>query len=80
MSDDLDAMEESPETTFTKEDVEKGVQDWKERLRALFQDVHAWAQENGWHVNASGTVEMHEELMQEFGVPATDQATAPLGP
>jgi hypothetical protein len=72
MSDDLDAMEEGLQTSVTKELVEERVQDWKDRLHALFQDVRAWAMENGWRVDDSGTVGMHEELMQKFGVPATN--------
>jgi hypothetical protein len=78
MSDDLDAMEESPQTTVTKELVEERVKDWKERLHALFQEVRAWAVENGWRVDDSGTIGMHEELMQKFGVPATEQPTLRL--
>jgi len=76
MSDDLDAMEESPQTS--KEDVEERVRDWEDRLRALFQDVRAWAIENGWQVDDSGTIGMHEELMQRFGLPATRQPTLRL--
>ncbi len=78
MSDDLDATEESPQTSDTKELVEERVQDWKDRLYALFQEVRAWAVENGWRVDDSGTVGMHEELMQRFGVPATKQPTLRL--
>ncbi|NJO53957.1 MAG: hypothetical protein HC829_03150 [Bacteroidales bacterium] len=78
MSDDLDAIEESPQTTVTKELVEKRVQDWKIRLHALFQAVRTWALANGWRVDDSGTVGMHEELMQTFDVPATEQPTLRL--
>jgi hypothetical protein len=78
MSDDLDAMEESPQTSVTKELVEERVKDWIDRLHALFRDVRAWAIENGWRVNDSGTVGMHEELMHKFGVPATKQPTLRL--
>jgi hypothetical protein len=73
MSDDLDAMEEGAETTITKELVEERVQDWKNRLHALFREVSAWAQKNGWQVDNSGQVSMHEELMQKLNVPATSQ-------
>jgi hypothetical protein len=78
MSDDMDAMEESMQTSVSKELVEERVQDWKDRLHALFRDVRAWAIENGWRVDESGTVGMHEELMQQFGVPATEQPTLRL--
>lgn len=73
MNDDLDVMEERPQTSVTKELVEARVQDWKNRLHDLFQEVHTWAVENGWQVDDSGTVGMHEELMQKFEVPATEQ-------
>jgi hypothetical protein len=73
MSDDLDAMEESPRDTVTKEQVQKRVQDWKNRLHALFHEISDWAKKNGWQVNDGGTVRMHEELMQELDVPATEQ-------
>ena len=78
MSDDLGAMEEFPETIVTKELVEQGVKDWKNRLHALFGQVSAWAQKNGWRVDDSGEVSMHEELMQKFNVPATGQPTLRL--
>jgi hypothetical protein len=71
--DDLDALEESPQTEVTKELVQNRVQDWKNRLLDLFQEVHDWAVENGWRVDDSGTAEMHEELMQKFDVPAAKQ-------
>ncbi len=50
MSDDLDAMEENPQTTVTKELVQTRVQDWKNRLHDLFGEVSAWAIEHGWQV------------------------------
>jgi hypothetical protein len=78
MSDDLDAVEEEPEITVNKEAVEESVQDWKNRLQALFQEVRAWALKNGWRVDDSGEVSMHEELMQKFNVPATRQPTLRL--
>lgn len=78
MSDDLDAMEENPQTTVTKELVQNRVQDWKNRLRDLFEEVSAWAIEHGWRVDPSRTVVMHEELMEQFGVPATEQPTLRL--
>jgi hypothetical protein len=78
MSDDLDSMEETPHTTITKEQVQEQVQDWKNHLRALFNEISAWAKQNGWQVNDGGTVRMHEELMQKLDVPATDQPTLRL--
>jgi len=78
MSDDLDAIEESPQTTVTKELVQERVRDWKNRLSDLFQEVRIWAMGNGWQVDSSGAVVMHEELMEKFDVPATKQPTLRL--
>jgi hypothetical protein len=78
MSDNPDAMEESPETEVTKELVEERVQDWKNRLHALFLEIAAWARKNQWRVDDSGHVSMYEELMQKFNVPATTQPTLRL--
>lgn len=78
MTDDLEDMEERPQASITKEDVEARVKDWKYRLHALFKEVSAWAEKNGWRVDNSGTVGMHEELMEKFEVPATTQPTLRL--
>ena len=78
MSDDLDVMGESPQTTITKEQVQERVQDWKKRLHALFDEISDWAKANGWQVDGDGTVRMHEELMQKLDVPATEQPTLRL--
>ena len=78
MSDDLDAMEESRQTTITKEQVEERVRDWKNHLRDLFEEVGVWAIQHGWRVDHSRTVAMHEELMERFDVPATEQPTLRL--
>lgn len=78
MNDDLEDGEDLPQTTITKELVESRVEDWKSRLSTLFRQVSDWALDNGWQVADSGTVEMHEELMQKYGVPATEQPTLRL--
>jgi hypothetical protein len=43
-----------------------------------FSRGQTWAVTNGWRVYDSGTVGMHEELMQKFDVPATRQPTLRL--
>lgn len=78
MRDDLDVVEGGPETLVTREHVEERVQDWKNRLRDLFREVGDWARENGWKVDDSGEVSMHEELMQKFNLAATRQPTLRL--
>jgi hypothetical protein len=78
MTDDLGVVDGDLETSVTKEDVEKRVQDWKTRLSDLFRRVSDWARENGWQVNDSGEVSLHEDLMQRFNLPATGQPTLRL--
>jgi len=78
MSDDLDAMEDTPQADVTKDEVQQRVQDWKNHLHALFDEISAWAKENGWLVKDVGTVGMYEELMQKLNVPATEQPTLRL--
>ena len=78
MSHNLDVMEETPLTTVTKEFVEERVRDWKNRLGKLFGDVQRWATKEGWQVDGSGNVRLHEELMRQFDVPSTDQPTLRL--
>lgn len=78
MDDDLENMEERPQTPVTKESVEARVADWKNRLTDLFSQVQDWALKSGWQVDDSGTVRMREELMVKFGVPATTQPTLRL--
>ncbi len=78
MNDDLNDVADGPQTSFTRELVEDRVQDWKNRLHELFREVSTWALKNGWRVDDSGTVGMHEELMQKFDVPATEQPTLRL--
>ncbi len=78
MGDDLDVLEENLQTALTKEKVEKRVEDWKNRLLTLFAAVRDWAHANDWQADVGGGVGMHEELMQEFDMPATEQPTLRL--
>lgn len=78
MIDDLDAIEDNFQESASKEKIEKSIEDWKKRLHDLFRSVASFADTKGWRVDESGTVNMHEEIMQNFGVPATDQPTLRL--
>ena len=73
MIEDLDPMVEDLTPTITRKYVEGRVAEWKERLRALFAEIGEWAKDAGWQIDGSETVRMDEELMQKFGVSATDQ-------
>jgi len=78
MNDELDNTEERAQTLISKDSVEARIEDWKSRLRTLYRQVSDWGLKNGWTVDNSGTVEMYEELMQKFDVPATEQPTLRL--
>lgn len=73
MSDDLEVSEGGAEDSLTRERVEERVADWQARLAGLFGQVGVWAKGAGWRVDDSTTIPLHEELMQKFGVPATQQ-------
>jgi hypothetical protein len=78
MNYDLEAMEENPHGIHTKEEAEELVEDWQHRLRTLFAEITAWAKANDWQVRDSGTVSMHDELMQKLGMAAIEQPTLRL--
>lgn len=73
MNDDLEDACDHAQDEVTKESVEARVRDWVNRLDTLYAQIRGWGTGNGWQVDESGTVTMHEELMQKFGVPATTQ-------
>eukprot|EP00752_Nemacystus_decipiens_P000985 g985.t1 len=58
---------------LTREDVERRVDDWLNRLRDLLGVVERWAMDNGWAIESRDAVPMHEELMQHFGVAQREQ-------
>ena len=59
--------------SLTKADVERRVEDWLQRLERLYRGIAQWADERGWSVDRAQTVEIHEELMRRFAVPARRQ-------
>lgn len=58
---------------MTKIEVEKRVEDWLLRLRNLYATVTGWAEQHGWSVDTSQSIELHEDLMRRFEVPPTRQ-------
>ncbi len=78
MNDDLDLIEDRPQSALTAELVREGVEDWQNRLRDLFGTIEAWSAANGWRSVGSGSVSMHEDLMRRFDLPATEQPTLRL--
>ncbi|MCC5978427.1 MAG: hypothetical protein JJU21_10225 [Salinarimonas sp.] len=73
MSDELEQVDDTPAPGVTREHIECRVDEWRQRLHDLFSDVEIWARARGWRVDDSGRVPMHEQLMRQFDMPATDQ-------
>lgn len=71
--DDDDDLPDSNSATFGKADVEARVHDWLTRLNGFFRENSQWAQSQGWTIDLSGRVPMHEHLMQKFRVSAAQQ-------
>ena len=64
----MNVLEELVEDRIDRAYVERRVEDWKQRIAGLYDDVSAWLP-SGWKAELDGTVPMHEELMRKFGVP-----------
>ena len=64
----MNALEELTEDRIDRSYVERRIEDWKQRIEALYADVSAWLPD-GWTATGDGGVLMHEELMRRFKVP-----------
>lgn len=64
----MDVLEELTEERVDRAYVERRVDGWLAAIEAFHADVVAWLPQ-GWRGRKSGTVPMHEELMQRFGMP-----------
>jgi hypothetical protein len=64
-------LEETTTREIDKAHVVKRVEDWADRVDVLYRRIEDWLP-SGWTARRVGTVRMHEELMQRFGVPARD--------
>jgi hypothetical protein len=67
----LDSIEDMDdhELQIDKDYVQRRVDDWIDRLHKLKASVKAWAQKNNWIIS-DFTTAMHEELMQNHGIPS----------
>ena len=64
-------LEETTSREIDRNHIERRVDDWVERICALYRQIGDWLP-SGWAASRSGTVRMQEELMQKFNVPARD--------
>ncbi len=68
----------------TKENIEKQrvvqrlVNDWKKRIKMLFDDIKSWSGGLGYTFSVGPKLTMFEEMMAEYGVSPTDIDTADL--
>lgn len=70
--DDIDGLEVTPQH------VTRRVDDWLDRLAALFDSIETWAATNGWNATRGAPKTMLEPLMQRFGLPPNEQPTLTL--
>ena len=56
---------------LNRETIIHRVEDWKSRLSTLYDQICDWLP-SSFSGERSGTIKMHEDLMKEYGVPATD--------
>ena len=61
-------LEETTSREIDKGHVVRRVDDWVGRIDRLYRQIEEWLP-SGWTGSRVGTVRMHEELMQKFGVP-----------
>ena len=55
--------------TVDRSYVERRLEDWLRRLDRLYADIERWLPD-GWVMVDDGTVQIYEDLMQRFDVPA----------
>jgi len=60
---------------ITAEYVNERVDDWLQRLDALFRQIKAWAAATGWTAEDGAPIPMREEKMERFGVAERKQPT-----
>jgi hypothetical protein len=64
-------LEETTSREIDRDHIVRRIDDWVRRIDALYRQISGWLPA-GWTADRRGTVQMHEELMQRFGVPARD--------
>jgi len=55
--------------------LQQRIQDWKERLTNLYEQISDWAANNNLKAAPGGEIVMNEELMQQMNVPTTNLPT-----
>ena len=70
-------LEDVTSETIDAEHIRRRVDDWEERLGALFAAIGGWLPD-GWEARQGAPVVMHEELMRKFGVAAKRMPTLEL--
>ena len=70
-------LEDVTSETIDATHIRRRVDDWEERLGALFAVIGGWLPE-GWKARAGAPVVMDEELMRKFGVEAKRMPTLEL--
>jgi hypothetical protein len=64
-------LEETTSREIDRDHVTRRVDDWANRIDALYRQVAGWLPV-GWTADRKGTTQMREELMQKFDVPARE--------
>ena len=59
-----------PSENVTKDHVIQRVEDWKQRISALYREVRTWLPDDVTS-DTNGAVPMYEDMMRQFGVQAT---------
>jgi len=66
-----DVLHETTQPEIDKDHVERRLDDWTKRIRALYASVRSWLP-HGWSATEARTVAMHEQMMKEVAVPPID--------
>jgi len=66
-----DVLDEVTGEAPSRDDVQRRVDDWVQRISGLYSQVEAWLPD-GWTVERKRTRPMHEEVMREVGLPPRD--------
>ena len=64
-------LQEVTDTEITPAHVAQRVDDWVDRIDALYAEIAGWLPGN-WTAARQRTVRMDEEMMRKFGIPARD--------
>ena len=64
------------EDKVDRKHIEKRVNDWKKRVSDLYSTIRIWLRETDYTLRQGPKSTMYEELMSQFGMPATEVETA----